>query len=198
MYHKWQWYDVWFLKYRVQQTEFFVILGYFFLPLYLPLKQHEKSKCWNNEKDWRYLHLSTINENHMMYDSWDMEHDRKNLAHFRPVLITQRIKILKRWMKHLVISSFYTSVPKIMIICYTAPEIWHMTDAIMFHFGQCFALLQPRKWKLQKKKKWLEISSFNTNCTKNHDHILYCSWDMACDRCNCYFSFWAHFCPFTP
>ena len=55
-------------------------------------------------------------------------------------------------MKHLVISSFYTSVPKIMIICYTAPEIWHKTDAIMFHFGQFFALLQPRKLKISKKK----------------------------------------------
>ena len=35
-------------------------------------------------------------------------------------------------------------------------------------------------------------------CTKNHDHMLYCSWDMAHDRCNCYFSFRAIFCPFTP
>ena len=35
-------------------------------------------------------------------------------------------------------------------------------------------------------------------CTKNHDHMLYCSWDMARDRCNCYFSFWAIFCLFTP
>ena len=131
----------------------FCHFGLFFLPLYLPLKQHEKSKYWKNEKNWRYLHLSTINENHMMYDSWDMEHDRKNLADFRPFLITQRIKILKAWMKHLVISSFYTSVPKIMIICYTPPEIWHMTDAIMFHFGQFFALLQPKKWKFQQKKK---------------------------------------------
>ena len=26
--------------------------------------------------------------------------------------------------------------------------------------------------------------------------FLYCSWDMACDRCN-YFSLWAIFCPFT-
>ena len=33
-------------------------------------------------------------------------------------------------------------------------------------------------------------------CTTNHDHILYCSWDMACDTCNYYFSFWAIFCPF--
>ena len=35
-------------------------------------------------------------------------------------------------------------------------------------------------------------------CTKNQDHMLYCSWDMACDVCNCYFSFWTAFCPFTP
>ena len=35
------------------------------------------------------------------------------------------------------------------------------------------------------------------NCTKNNDHILYCSWDMVRDGCNSYFSFWAIFCPFT-
>ena len=28
--------------------------------------------------------------------------------------------------------------------------------------------------------------------------MMYSSWDMVCDRCNCYFSFWAIFCPFTP
>ena len=27
---------------------------------------------------------------------------------------------------------------------------------------------------------------------------MYDSWDMVCDRCNCYFSFWAIFCTFTP
>ena len=31
------------------------------------------------------------------------------------------------------------------------------------------------------------------NCTKNHDHMLYCSWDMVCVRCNCYFSFLGYF-----
>ena len=34
--------------------------------------------------------------------------------------------------------------------------------------------------------------------TKNHDHMLCCSWDTTHDGCNCYFSFWAIFCPFTP
>ena len=35
-------------------------------------------------------------------------------------------------------------------------------------------------------------------CTKNHDHMLDCSCDMARDGHNTYFSFWAIFCPFTP
>ena len=34
-------------------------------------------------------------------------------------------------------------------------------------------------------------------CTKNHDHMQYYSWDMGSEGCNCYFSFWAAFCPFT-
>ena len=34
-------------------------------------------------------------------------------------------------------------------------------------------------------------------CTRNHDHMLYCSWDMACNGSDCYFLFWAIFCPFT-
>ena len=34
-------------------------------------------------------------------------------------------------------------------------------------------------------------------CTKIHDHMLNCSWDMVRHICN-YFSFWAIFCPFTP
>ena len=34
------------------------------------------------------LHMSTINDNHIMYDSWDMDHSRQNvfviLDHFLP------------------------------------------------------------------------------------------------------------------
>ena len=46
--------------------------------------------------------------------------------------------------KGLEILTFYTCMPKIMIICYTVPEIWCVTDAIViFHFGIFFALLPP-------------------------------------------------------
>ena len=91
VYHKWQSYDVWFLRYEVWQTEFFVILDHF--------------------------------------------------CPFTP-LTTQKIKILKKWEKHLEILPFYTSVPKI-IICYAVTEIWCVTDVVIFHFGSFFALLHP-------------------------------------------------------
>ena len=48
------------------------------------------------------LHICTINYNHMMYGSWDMEHDRQNFLSFWTIfcpftpLTTQKIKILKK------------------------------------------------------------------------------------------------------
>ena len=74
-------------------------------------------------------------------------------------LITWKIKILKKWKKHLEISSFYQSVLKIMIISYTVPNIQCMTDVIfIFHFRLFFALLllppnDPKKLKLKKKNE---------------------------------------------
>ena len=51
-------------------------------------------------------------------------------------LTDPKMKISMKWKKHLEISSVYTSVTKIMIICYTVPEIWHVTNIIViFHFG---------------------------------------------------------------
>ena len=62
------------------------------------------------------------------------------------LLIAQIIKIekkkkKKKRKKSLGISSIYTSVPKIIIICYTVPEIWCLKNVIViFHFGILFAL----------------------------------------------------------
>ena len=62
------------------------------------------------------LHICTTNENHMMYGSWDMECDRHKFLSFWTVfcpftpLWTQKIKILKKWKKHLKILSFYKCV----------------------------------------------------------------------------------------
>ena len=165
MYHKWWSYEVWFLRYRAQQTEFFVISGYFlpFHPSYNPENQNfEKMK---KTRGIIILNTSTKNNNHMMYDSWDTDHNR-------PSFLSWKIKISKKKKrkKRLEILPFYTSVPKIMIICYTVPEIWQVTHVIViFHFGLFVALLSPliaQKIKNpQKWKKHLERSSFYT-CTK--------------------------------
>ena len=55
----------------------------------------------------------------------------------------------------------------------------------------------PKNENLKTMKKTPEdIRCFILHkCTKNHDHMLYCSWDMVRDRCH-YFTFWAIFCPF--
>ena len=50
--------------------------------------------------------------------------------------------------------------------------------------------LKNQNSKKMKKTPW-RYHYFLRKCTKNHDHMVYCSWDIARDRCNCYFSFWA-------
>ena len=74
VYHKWQSYDVWFLRYGVQQTEFFVILDHF-LPFYPPNnpKNQNFEKMKKTPGDIIILHMCTINDNHMMYGSWDID-----------------------------------------------------------------------------------------------------------------------------
>ena len=142
VYHKWQSYDVWFLECEMWGTEFFAILG-----LFLPFYNTNNPKNQNFEKmkktlgDIIILHKCTKNHNHMLYYSWDMAHNGCNFyfsfrAIFCPFtsLTAWKIKIYKKWKKHLEIS-FYNTASKIMIICYTVPEIWRLTDVIIFRFG---------------------------------------------------------------
>ena len=116
-------------------------------------KKPEKSKFWKNEKKKKFpgdiiiLQMCTKNHNHMRYSSWNTKRDRI-FCHFGsfltllppPTLNSPKNENFKKIKTNLTISSFYTSVPKIMIICYTMPEIWHMTDVIIFHFALFFAL----------------------------------------------------------
>ena len=76
--------------------------------------------------------------------------------------------------KRLEISSFYTSVPKIMIICYTVPEIWRVTDVIfIFHFGHFLPFYlpnDPKNQHFEKMKKRPGDINILHMCTKNYDH----------------------------
>ena len=77
--------------------------------------------------------------------------------------------------------------------------ILHGMTLLFFILGKLFPFYhQPKKLKIEKKKKkekkkCLKVTSFYTSAPK----IMIIFWDMAHDRSNCYFSFWAIFCSFT-
>ena len=68
-----------------------------------------------------------------------------------------------------------------------------------FILGYFFPFYPPNSLKNQNLKTMKKpgVTMILHKCTKNHDHMLYCSRDMACDRCN-YFSFRDIFYPFAP
>ena len=96
-------------------------------------------------------------------------------------------------------------------------QIWSAcTDIIFCHFRLISARLPHYEtWSSKDRKFFVILGNFlpfylpNTlknediknekknpgdiiilhECTKNHDHLLYCSRDMTHDGCNCYFHF---------
>ena len=79
------------------------------------------------------------------------------------------------------------------------PEISSVMDRIFCHFGlfKPFSPLNnPKNQNFEKLKIPHGDIIILHKCTKNHDHMLYCSLDMVCNRFN-YFSFWAVFYLFT-
>ena len=139
-------YGSWNIRHNGQN--FLLFWAIFILLTLLTTQKIKILKKWKKTKqktpgDIIILHLGTTNDNHMMYGYWDTERDRQNFFSFWINLPPnyQEIKILKKWKKRLEIWSFYMRVTKIMIICYAVPEIWHVTDIIIFHFGLFLTLL---------------------------------------------------------
>ena len=141
MYHKWQSYDIWFLRYEVWQTEFFLSFWTAFCTV-TPLKTQKikiLEKWKKNPRDIIILHKCIKNFDHMLYYFLDMTHNRSN---------------------------WYFSFWAILCPCTS---------------------LRAQKIKIKKKKKMKKTPGdiiILYKCTKNHDHMLYCSWDMARDECN--------------
>ena len=116
-------------------------------------------------------------------------------------LTTRKIKIFKKWKKHLDLemSSFYTCVPKITIIWCMLPEIWNTTDitlsfwAILCSFTP---LLTPKVKIWNKSKSDLEILSYYT-CV-SWMKIIWCMVPEIWGRTNSVFILLGHFLPFDP
>ena len=121
-----------FIIFKVRQIHFFVILSHF-LSFY-SLSNNPENQQFDKLKivsgDIIILQMYTINDNHVIGGSSDMEWDGHNFLScstifclFTP-LANQKIKISKKWKKIQEISSFYTCVPKTKITWCMAPEIW--------------------------------------------------------------------------
>ena len=144
VYHKWQWYDLWFLRFGAWQPDFFVILDHF-SPFYTPnTKNQNFEKMKKNsrthhhftqvyQKSWSYTTLF------LRYDVWQY------FCPFTP-LTTQKIKIFKKWKNILGISSFYTHIPKIMIT--------HCTDRRYGARQTDWQANGPKDEQTDKRKKW--------------------------------------------
>ena len=125
--------EIWLMK----DVIVIFILGNTF-PFYPP-NIPKKWKFQKNEKQaWKYHYFTQVLQkswSYMLYCSWDMAHVECNChfsfqAIFCPFtpLTAQKMKISKKWRKHLEISSLNTCLPKIMIRWCMVPEIWCMTD----------------------------------------------------------------------
>ena len=89
-----------------------------FGPFFAPLPPNNSEKIKKNTCGYHHLHKCTKNGNHMLYGSWDIKCDRHNfcqLGHSLP-FYNPKNKNFEKMKKRLEISSFYTSVPTIMII----------------------------------------------------------------------------------
>ena len=103
VHHKSRSHDVWFLRYKVQRTKFFVILVHFlsFDPPNYPKNQNfEKTK-----KSWRYYHFTLVYHKWRSYDVWFLRYQAQQQSEFFVILgcfcpftplIIQKIKILKK------------------------------------------------------------------------------------------------------
>ena len=179
MYHKWQSYDVWFLRYQAwlisrDIRQFFVILGYF-LPFY-PLTQKIKFL-----KKWKKLlgilsfypwvpQIKIICMVPEISSTTDII-----FCHLGPVFLTKNCD-----------HRLYCSWDIVRDGCNCYFSFWATSCPFT-------SLIAQKIKNIRKMKKTPGDIFILHKCTKTHDHRLYHSWDMAGDECNFCFSFWATF-----
>ena len=109
--------NVWFLRYAAQHRIFFFLVHFLTFSPTKTIKNQNFEKM--KKKTWRYHHFTLVYHKSQSYDVCFLRHRVweaeffvifDNFLLFYP-LITQKIKILKKWKKHLKILSFYTCLP---------------------------------------------------------------------------------------
>ena len=179
----------------MRQTEFFCHFGSFFAfsPPPPPL-QSRKSKFWKNEKStWIFYTCFTptyVYSKWQSYDVWFLRHEN-----------FEKIKTMPQYI--IILHMCTTNGNHMMFVL----EIWGMTDENLLSFwatytplnnlkNQNFENKNKKTPQTNKQKKPCGDIIILHKCMKNYNHMLHCSWDMACGECNFYFSFGLFFLPF--
>ena len=151
--------------------------------------------------------MCTKNHNHMTYSSWGVYIERWTsffviFGHFWPFipLTIQKIKILKKWKKKsgdvIILHMCTKNHNRVMRASWDMQcERHHFLILGHFlHFNptnllSIFCLFNPpppplpplTAWKIKILKPG-DIIILHIMCTKNYDHMMYCFWDLVCDR----------------
>ena len=102
LHHKWQSYDVWFLRYGARQTYFFVILDSFLL--FYPTMDPENQNFQQKKKNKKNLKILFYKKKWQSYNVWFLKYGVQRtelfviLGHFLPFYppTTQKTKFLKK------------------------------------------------------------------------------------------------------
>ena len=127
--------------------------------------------------------MCITNDNNIIYSSWDMNHVRQNFLSswtiFCPftLLTSQKIKILKKWKKHLEILSFYTCAPEVHQK-WKSYDVWFLRYGVqqaeflsfLGHFLP-FTPLTIWKIKISTKKKIPGYIIILHVCSINENHM---------------------------
>ena len=149
---------------------------------------------------WRFiiLHICTINDNHMLYGSWEMECDTHNFLSFWTVfcpvtpLRTQKIKILKSEKRK---KEKKTGDFIIYLMCtinenHVMHGSWDMEQdgqTIFVILDVFLPVYSPNNLKNQNFEKIKQTARDNIilhMCNRNENHVMYDSWDLEHDRLN--------------
>ena len=166
VYHKWQSYDVWYLRYGALQTELFVNLDRF-LPFYPPMDpENQNFEKMKKKKTLEYiiiLPMCTINDSRMMYGSGDMECNGQNFLSFWTIFCffyppnnpkNQKFEKMKKMPADIIILHICTINDNHMMYCF-----WDMKHdrqnffVISDHFLPFYPTNNPKNQNLKKLKK---------------------------------------------
>ena len=142
-----------------------------------------------------FLHMCTINENHVMYSSWNMERNRQNFFSFWTIfcpftILTTRKKIFEKKEKNAWRYHHCTQVCHIWHthhVWFLRYEAWHNFLSFWVIFCPFTTLITQRPKFLKKWKKPQKISSFYTCVPKIMIRWckvleIWCATDRQTDR----------------